>query len=323
MKTRDGAPAAGRGFERRSAGRRSVLAAVGAAAAGTVGVAGCLGASDRVRVLAAGSLAVALEDHLGPAFASETGVSYEGEYHGSNAVMRMIEEGTKRPNVVVSADVELLRDRLYPDRADWDVAFAANEVGIAYDPGTDLGARLDGGEPWYEAVADAGTDAVAISDPELDPLGYRAVQLFELAEREHDLDGFRDAMLEGVVRVPDEAQLLTAVEAGDRACAVAYRNMARDHDLPFLEFPDAYNFANPDYAPRYADATYATDDGERIEGRPAIYGATVAADADRPAFGREFVSFLLERPSLLEDRGLRVDPSLPRTHGAVPEGIGA
>ena len=315
MNTRDG----GSGMRRGS--RRAFLVAAGGATAGLVNTAGCLGATDRVRVLSAGSLAVALEEGIGPAFEAETGIGFDGEYHGSNVVVRMLEEGTKHPDVVVSADVGLLRDRLYPDHADWDVEFAANEVGIAYDPETSLGARLADGEPWYEVFVDADPEAIAISDPDLDPLGYRAVHLFELAERRHGLEGFRDAMLERVYREPNESQLLTGVEAGNRACAVAYRNMASDHELPFLSFPDAYNFGNPEYADAYAAVSYTTDRGESVAGSPAIYNATVRVDADAPEAGREFVSFLLEEPSLLEERGLRVGKRLPRGHGDLPEGI--
>lgn len=315
MHTRDGTS----GLRRVS--RRTFLAAAGGVSAGVVGLAGCLGTSDRVRVLAAGSLAVVLEEHVGPAFESETGTGYEGEYHGSNVAMRMIEEGTKHPDVIVSADVDLLRDRLYPDHATWDVEFAANEVGIAYEPETELGARLAAGDPWYEVFADADDDEVAISDPDLDPLGYRAIHLFDLAEREHGLEGFCETMLERVYREPDEPRLLAGIEAGNRACAVVYRNMAVDHDVPFLALPDAHNFTDPTAASQYAEATYTTDDGYVTEGTPAVYNATVRADVDAPDAGLAFVSFLLEQRSLLEEHGLRVTDSLPRTHGSVPETI--
>ncbi|MXV64219.1 extracellular solute-binding protein [Natronorubrum sp. JWXQ-INN-674] len=315
MHTHDGTSRANRDT------RREFLAAAGGVTAGIVATAGCLGTSDRVRVLSAGSLAVVLEEHVGPAFESETGISYEGEYHGSNIVMRMIEDGTKHPDVVVSADVELLRDRLYPDRAEWDLEFAANEVGIVYNPETELGARLEADEPWYEVFADADADEIAISDPDLDPLGYRAVHLFELAEHRYGLEGFRETMLERTYWEPNEPQLLTGIEAGNRACAVAYRNMAADHDLPFRALSDAYNFGNPEYAEEYAEASYTTEDGYSTVGTPTIYNATVRTDADNPEAGREFVSSLGTASSLLEAHGLRVGDSLPRGNGDVPGAI--
>ncbi|MBZ6493801.1 extracellular solute-binding protein [Natrinema longum] len=304
-----------------SRSRRELLAGAGGLTAGLVGTAGCLGSTDGVRVLAAGSLAIALEERIGPAFEAESDVHYEGEYHGTNAVLRLVEDGTKYPDVVIGADIELLRDRLYPDHADWDASFAANEVVIAYEPETELGACLETDRPWYECFGDADEGAIAISDPDLDPLGYRALLLFELAEREHGLDGFRDAMADTVAYVPDETQLLADVESGNRACAVAYSNMAAEREVAVRRLSDAYNFGAPAAADRYAQASYTTADGHTVEGSPVVYNATVRTDADDPVAGREFVAFLLENDDLLTESGLRVDDSLPRFHGDPPEAI--
>lgn len=301
--------------------RRTALVTAGGLTAGLVGMAGCLGGTASVRVLAAGSLAVALEDGVGPAFESESGLGYEGEYYGTNALLRLVADGTKHPDVVIGADVDLLRKRLYPAQADWDVEFAANELVIASAPETEPGARLADGEPWYEVFANAEEGAIAISDPDLDPLGYRALLLFELAEREHGLEGFRDAMADRVTRVADEPQLLAGLENGTRACAVAYGNMAAERDVAVRELDTAYNFGDPALADQYATASYTTADGQTVEGSPVVYNATVRTDADHPDAGREFVSFLLENGDLLADHGLRVDDSVPRFHGNPPEGI--
>ena len=299
--------------------RRAVLAAGAATAFG--GVAGCLGGGRSVSLLSAGSLARTFEEHVGPAFESETGIRLRGEYHGSNALLRMIEDRTKAPDVVVSADATLLRDRLYGVETDWDVEFATNSLGIGYDTRTPVGRRLDAGDPWYEVAPDADVGGVAIADPDLDPLGYRAVQAFELAERAHDRPGLRETLLERAYREPKEPQLLTGVTTGSRAAAVVYRNMAVDHGIAFTEFPDAYNFAAPDRAAQYATATYTTDGGYTAVGRPIVYSATVRDDADAPAAGRRLVEFLTNSPDRLTAAGLSVAGPLPRAVGATPEAI--
>ncbi len=301
--------------------RRALLAATGGLTAGLVGTAGCLGAADEVRVLAAGSLAGAFENGIGPAFESDSEFGYAGEYYGTNAVLRLVVDGTKYPDVVIGADAALLRDRLYPDHADWDATFAANEVVIAYAPETALGERLAAGEPWYDVFADADEGEIAISDPDVDPLGYRALLLFELAEREHGLEGFRAAMADRVAHVADEPRLLAGLESGDRACAVAYRNMATERDAAVRRLDDAYNFGSRAYADRYARASYTTESGHTVTGSPVVYNATVRTGADDPDAGRAFVSFLLENEALLTDHGLRVGDALPRFHGDPPEGI--
>ena len=299
--------------------RRTVLTAVPVSLGG---VAGCStvrsqGTVDFVSLLAAGSLAVAFNEQVGPAFEDATGIGYRGEFHGSNAVMRMVLDDQARPDVVVSADASLLRAKLEPTVIRWDVVFASNEVGIAYDPETEVGSRLDGTEPWYDVLRS--TDAsVARSDPDLDPLGYRTVQLFELAESYYDELGLTDALRSELVIDPGEAHLLAAVETGDRAAAVVYRNMAVDHDLPYQSLPAALNFSDPALADHYASVTYTTEQGTTLDGTPVLYNVTVPRAAPNPAAGRSFVEFLLSRPALLRENGLVVTDAFPRRHGDVP-----
>ncbi len=300
--------------------RRALLATAGTTFG--VGLAGCSGSdAGPVRVLSAGSLARTFEDHVGPVFADETGIELHGEYYGANAVMRMVEDRTKHPDVIVSADATLLRDRLYGEFTDWDVEFAANSVGIGYNDETAFGQRLEDGEPWYEAAPETDEGDLSIGDPDLDPLGYRAVQAFELAAREHDLEGFRDTMMDLVYQEPEEPQMMAGVETGSRAGSLVYRNMAVDHGIPFVEFPEAYNFAEPGLASHYATVEFTTDGGYTAEGRPVLYNATVNADADAPRAGHELVQFLLDNPELLVEAGLRVGERLPRAEGAIPEAI--
>ncbi len=297
--------------------RRGFLRTV--AGGGVVGLSGCLD-DQTVSVLSAGSLAVVLEDHLGQAFADEHGIAFRGEYYGANAVMRMVEDGQKHPDVVISADNVLLRDRLYESHTDWDVEFASNSVGLAYNPDSEFGRRLENDEPWYELAETVDDGELAISDPDLDPLGYRAMLAFELAEAEYGLEGFVEQLSEAVYREPEEPQLLAGLEAGNRAAAVSYRNMAVDHGLPFVEFPDSYNFANPDYEDHYASVSYTTDEGYTADGNAIIYNATVIDRADNPDAGRSFVRFLAEAEQLLAENGLTVE-GFPNNHGAVPDEI--
>jgi len=304
----------------RGVSRRSALRTVGVAALG--GVAGCVGdGAVPVSLLSAGSLARTFEDHVGPAFEDATGHRLDGEYYGSNAVMRRIEDDLAVPDVIVSADATLLRDRLYGTVTDWDVAFASNSLGMAYNPETAVGQRLAEGTPWYTVAVESEPGAIAISDPDLDPLGYRAVMAFELAAAEHGLDDFRERLLRQVYREPAEPQLLAGVESGNRAAAIAYRNMAVEHDLPFVAFPPAYSFGRLALADHYATVSYTTDDGYTARGRPVTYNATVHREAASPAAGRQLVQFLVDNPSLLTDTGLTVGPQLPRAHGTPPEAI--
>jgi len=299
---------------------RSRRAFLGLLAGGTgATVAGWLGRDDAVSVLAAGSLAVVLDEAVAREFRDDRGTPVHGEYHGTNAVMRMIREKQKHPDVVVSADVGLLRDRLYPEHATWDVLFAGNEVVLAYNPETETGARLAEKEDWTAVLRDAAPGEVVVSDPDLDPLGYRAVHMLELAAREYDRPGLPAAVLGAADVEPEEPALLAGLEAGDRAVAIVYRNMAVERGLPFRSLPATLNFSDPALADHYAAASYTTDRGYTARGSPMRYNATVLESADNPALGREFLSFLVGNPGLLRENGLVVPDRLPETNGAQPD----
>lgn len=303
-----------------SLSRRGLLSAC--ASTTLLGTAGCLGNSTTVNVLSAGSLARTFEEYIGPAFEDDVGIGVHGEYYGANAVMRFVEDRTKHPDVIVSADSTLLRDRLYGEFTDWDIEFATNSLGIGYHEASPIADRLENGDAWFELALETEAGDISIGDPDLDPLGYRAVQAFDLAEDEYGLDGFRDEMMELVHMEPDEPAMMAGVESRARTASLVYRNMAVDHEMPFYEFPDEYNFANPELADHYATVAYTTDEEEYTAvGRPILYNATVNDDADEPDAGLQLVQFLIDNPDLLEEAGLTVGDSIPRPEGSVPDEV--
>lgn len=304
--------------------RRAFLAAGGGVALGGCVVAGAtpglLGGGPTVDVLAAGSLLGAFDERVGPAFAAASAFDYRGEYRGSNAVVRLVDADQKNPDVVVVADPSLLRESAIAARVGWDVTFATNELGIAYAPETRVGRRLDDGQPWYRVLANSDA-AIGRTDPNIDPLGYRTLMLFDLASRYYDRPELATELRDNSVIAARESHLLAGIEGGSRPAAFCYRNMAADHGLPFVELPVELNFADPAQADHYATASYTTDRGTIVRGGPISYAATVPNSADRPAAGREFVRFLLSNPDLLRERGLAVPEALPRASGRPPTGI--
>lgn len=305
---------------RSSITRKQFLTTVGATT--VFGIAGCSSSNStgKIELLSAGSLSIILGNKVGESFEQETGITFQGEFHGSNAVMRFITSGQKSPDVVASADGSLLRDELQPDYTTWDVVFASNSVGITYNPNTQVGRILENGTPWYRALREADSE-IAMSDPDLDPLGYRTVQMFKLAEEYYDVDGLAQDLINRLEIDPQEAHLLAGIETGDRAAAVCYKNMAVDHGLPFISLPDELNFSNPEYADHYAQATYTTDEGRTIEGTPVLYNVAVLTSADHPENGQQFLKYLLQNRDVLSKNGLVVDDRFPRTNGDVPEGV--
>ena len=297
--------------------RRRFLLTAGTAA--VAGIAGCTGERDQdgdqsttVAILAAGSLQNALANGLKPA----VDVPVTIEAHGSATVARMIDEGQRDPDIVSVADVALFDQPLSPS---WHSVFTSNSVVIAYNPDTAGGERLAdaGTERWYEPMV---TDDVNIgrTDPDQDPLGYRALFTLELASRYYDgASDLREQILERDQIYP-ETSLISQFESGAIDAAIAYRNMAVERGYEYLELPDQINLSNPQYAEEwYSTTSYTLPSGQEIQGGLISYGSTIRhmSDAAVSTFDVHTTG------SYLEEHGFLLREQFPAYSGDVPQRV--
>ncbi|CCQ35349.1 ABC-type transport system periplasmic substrate-binding protein (probable substrate sulfate/thiosulfate/molybdate) [Natronomonas moolapensis 8.8.11] len=298
--------------------RRRVLLAAGAAVTCS---AGCTGASDRdgrrsttIAILAAGSLQNALANGLRPA----VDVPVEIEAHGSAAVARMIDEGQRDPDIVSVADVALFEEPLSPS---WHAVFTSNSVVIAYNPDTTGGERLAdaGSERWYEPMLD-GNVAIGRTDPDQDPLGYRALFMLELASRYYDGASDLGAQILERDQIYPETSLISQFETGSIDAAIAYRNMAVERGYDYIELPDQIDLSNPQYAEDwYSRTSYTLPSGQAVQGGVISYGSTIrhASDAAVSVFGVHTTG------AYLEEHGYLLRDQFPLYTGSVPRRVRA
>ncbi|MFB6129225.1 MAG: extracellular solute-binding protein, partial [Salinigranum sp.] len=258
-------------------GRRAVLAGVAGALAGAAGCVGTPGGADEigepspatVSLLAAGSLNNALENGLRPSVDQPVQV----EAHGSAEVARLVAGGQKDPDIVSLADVALFDSPLDPD---WFAEFATNSVVLAYNPETEGGRRVAeaGADGWYRPLV-AGDVALGRTDPDLDPLGYRALFVLELATDYYDAAAnLRRAIPERDQLYP-ETQLVSQFETGSIDAAMVYRNMAVERGYDCVDLPPEIDLSDPAHASNYARATYELPSGKVVAGDVVSYGSTV------------------------------------------------
>ena len=296
--------------------RRFLLAAGSAAVAGT---AGCTGETDNggsqsttIAILAAGSLQNALANGLKPA----VDVPVEIEAHGSATVARMIDEEKRDPDIVSVADVALFEEPLSPS---WHSVFTSNSVVIAYNPDTAGGEHLAdaGTERWYEPIINGDVN-LGRTDPDQDPLGYRALFMLELASRYYDdAPNLRDQIPERDQIYP-ETSLLSQFETGSIDAAIAYRNMAVEREYEYIELPDQINLSNPQYAKDwYSETSYTLPSGQEIQGGVISYGSTIRhmSDAAVSVFNVHTTG------TYLEEYGFLLREQFPAYAGDVPERV--
>jgi molybdate/tungstate transport system substrate-binding protein len=211
------------------------------------------------------------------------------EAHGSVACRRLLVDGLRDPDAVALAD-----PRLFSGLAERVTCFATNALVVAVAPDSAAADHDD----WRTLLSDPSV-SLGRTDPQRDPLGYRTVMALRLAD---GIDA--EAVLDRSTVFP-ETGLLRTLEAGGIDAAVAYRNMAVEHDLPSLELPDRIDFSNPDFADAYAEASVELDD-RTVTGSPIRYAAH-----GRTERGREWVRTLAEADGMLRESGFGVPADYP------------
>jgi molybdate/tungstate transport system substrate-binding protein len=296
----------------------------GAATAGFLGTAGCLGGvgtaspdqgqrarAEPVRILAAGSL----QHALASAFADEVAVPVTVECHGSATLARLVAEGHRDPDIVTVADTALFASPLSPP---WYATFASNAVVLAYRSETAGGRRIadTGPDRWYEPLLDGGV-RLGRTDPDQDPLGYRTLFTLELASSHYD------AAPDLVERVPrreqvyPETALVSQFETGAIDAAFTYRNMAVERGYDYVALPPEIDLSDPTHAERYATVSYTLPSGHEVDGGVIGYGSTIRSGGDMALD----VFTTHTTGAYLDDAGFIVDGTYPRYEGDVPNAV--
>lgn len=315
----------------RPASRRSMLAALGAAA--TAALAGCPGAGgggETLTIFHAGSLAPPFA-RLEEAFEAETGVRVEREARGSVYSTRKLTAEGRRADVLGVSDFRLCRDRLLPDFGSWYALFCSNAVAVHYTPDSP-GADAIGTDTWWEVLSRDGV-RIGHSDPAADPGGYRAVMAQQLGATPFEGAALYDRSTYDALRANSwvtsdtEINLVSQLQAGKLDYALNYRSVGETADVAVLDLPPQVDLsrATDRYADHYATASVATDTGTYV-GAPIAYGVAVPAVAPSPDLGARWVEFVLgpEGREVLRETGFEpIEPAVvPATsEEAVPERV--
>ncbi len=296
-----------------------------------------------VKVFHAGSLAVPLAEAESQFEALNPDVDVRRESMGSISAVRQITDVGKNGEVLASADYTLIPSMMYPEYADWYVRFATNDIVLAYNPELSMYADEITPENWYEILRKDGV-IFAFSNPNLDPCGYRAVMVFQLAELHYgDEQIFDDLILDNtgititeegegtyLIKTPEDqkpntekvdirpksVELVAFVEEGGLDYAFEYRSVAVQHNLAFVDLPEPIDLSKVEYADFYKKVKLETADGKTKTGKPIVYGITVPTNAENPELGLEFVKFVIG------DAGQKIFSDMGQPPIVPPEGSG-
>lgn len=246
-------------------------------------------------------------------FAAREHVVIQRESGATLEHIRKITELHRIPDVLLLADADVFPRYLVPAYASWFAEFARNRMVVAFTPRSKRANEITSAN--WRSILQRPDVEVGRSDPNLAPVGYRTLLLFQLAERHYRQPGLAKSLLthapERNIR-PNAAELAALLQAGELDYIYEYQSVAESNGLRFISLPPEIDLGDPSRAKEYATASVhvrgATRGAETlVTGQPILYGLTVPTRAPHRAAALRFLAYLSSPTVHAELRAAHVD----------------
>lgn len=260
----------------------------------------------------AGSLTMPFEAMEKEFEARYPGVDLQREASGSQAAARKVTDLYKPCDIMASADFKVIDKLLIPKHADWNIRFATNELVLCYTDKSKFAKEVNA-KNWDNILQRKGV-VWGHSDPNLDPCGYRALMVLQLAEKYYRKPGLYKNILANRplenIR-PKSVELVSLLQTGNMDYAWEYRSVAVQHGLKYVSLPDKINLGNYKEDPYYSQAVVkvtGAKPGEYMDmkGESTTYGVTLIKDAPNKEAAVAFLEYMLDPKGglkILKDQG--------------------
>jgi molybdate/tungstate transport system substrate-binding protein len=221
------------------------------------------------------------------------------EAAGSQACARKITDLKKPCDIMASADYKVIDKLLIPDYADWNIRFAYNQLVLCYTEKSKHADKVDK-DNWYEILQEKGV-IWGHSDPNLDPCGYRALMVIQLAEKFYKKPGLYDAVIANRPKEnirPKSVELVSLLQTGNMDYAWEYLSVAVQHGLKYVVLPDDINLGNYKYDDYYSQAVVKVTGKQpgtfmELKGDSCTYGVTLIKTAPNKEAALAFLKYML------------------------------
>ncbi len=226
---------------------------------------------------------------------------------GSTKCARKIIDLKKPCDIMASADYRIIDDLLIAEYAGWNILFANNQMVLCYTPESKYAGTIDT-HNWYNILMKKDT-VWGHADPDIDPCGYRALFVLQLAESYYKQPGLYKKLLqarrEKSIR-PKSVELISLMETGNMDYAWEYLSIAIQHGLKYITLPERINLGNPEFDNQYKNASVQITGKEpgtkmNISGQSITYGITLVRNAPNKKTAIEFLKYMLD-----PDGGLKI-----------------
>ena len=260
-----------------------------------------------LQVALAGTMEQVIRRQIGPTFTVATGYTLDVTRQSSVLLANRIASGELKPDVYISSDanvMELVMGSANNDRARWYLPILRSRTVIMHGTqsrfNNDIEMVRAGKLPWYELMQRAGL-VLKRPNPTVDSGGYRAIFVFDLAERLYKLPGLKQRVLgndDNEGQYFDRTKEFPLIRDGSIDVFVTYITNPLVEGLPFLDLPEEIDQSNPSMQDWYATASYTNPRGQTFRGTYAAYAVTIPMAAANPTAAEDFVRLLLSEKGM-------------------------
>jgi molybdate/tungstate transport system substrate-binding protein len=219
---------------------------------------------------------------------------------------------------------------LGPEYPGWAVSFASDEMAIAYSSASTTGSAAQAvltayktasssntSSAWYTFFNDltSGSVKVGISNPNLDPAGFRGWMVLQLAGIAYGSNGtggpaysqtFVNGLLKNDANVTGSsaAALIPSLATGQINFLFIYKSDVASNGLSMLQLPNEVNLGEVSYDSFYKQASYTLTTGVETGAAIALW-LSVPSDATNPTGAVQFVVYTVKNyQTVLKSFGL-------------------
>jgi len=217
----------------------------------------------------------------------------------SLTLIRKVADLNSAADVIVVADRALIPTHLVPKHADRSVDFLTERMAIVVGEKARYADSITA-ENWMEILLKPEVE-FGVSDPEVAPVGYRALMVWKLAEQHYKKPGLyqklRDKLPKENVR-PNAVALLTLLKSGELDYIFDYPSLAKQHGMRVVDLPPQIDLGDPKLAEVYKTVSVEVpgpDPGSKktIQGTPIVYSLALLKNAPNPKAAQGFIDFVL------------------------------
>lgn len=283
--------------------------------------------AEQIIIFHAGSMSYPLRSVLEGFKLENPEISILYEAAGSVASARKVTELKRPADILILADYQIIDQMLIPDYSNFNIHFATNSIGLAYNRDSRYSENINAVN-WHE-ILQLPDVKTGIADPQADPCGYRTRMLLQLAEKMYS-----DSLLELSIlskkkfyQRPKETDLIALLETRTIDYVFIYESIAHQHGLEFLALSDSLNLSQNALNTWYKNAEIklrGEHPGEEttLKGEAITYGLTILNNAPNKKSAYKFVNWLLQSEKgilLLKNAGLKpLFPAQVHYEGAYP-----